>query len=164
MAASSPGASLTWRPRFNQPGGKDQMSTMSWDRLARLALLLAIPFWTAACSNSEKIGTVPAKGTVTYKGKPLEKGQIQLLPDNGPAAVGLIENGNFVLGTNADGDGAPPGKYRVTVAWYKENKNRFGESVTKAVLPVRFASPDTSGIVVEIPESGNEAIKVDLED
>jgi hypothetical protein len=140
------------------------MSTMRWDRLTRLTLMLAIPFWAAACSKSEKISTVPAKGTVIYKGKPLEKGQIQLIPDNGPAAVGLIENGNFVVGTNADGDGAPPGKYRVTVASYKENKNRFGETVTKAVLPARFASPDTSGIVVEISESGNEAIKVDLAD
>ena len=138
------------------------MSTMRWDRLTRLALLIAIPFWMAACSKSEKIGTVPAKGTVTYKGKPLEKGQIQLLPDDGPAAVGLIENGNFVLGTNADGDGAPPGKYRVTVACYKETKTRFGETITKAVLPERYANPDTSGIVVEIPEGGNEAIKVDL--
>src|SRR4051794_11357049 len=135
MAALSPRASPAWRICSNQPGGKDSMSTMRWDRLTRLALLLAIPFWVAACSNSEKIGTVPAKGTVTYKGKPLEKGQIQLLPDNGPAAVGLIENGNFVVGTNSDGDGAPPGKYRVTVTCYKETKTRFGETITKAVLP-----------------------------
>ena len=140
------------------------MSTMRWNRLTRITLLLAIPLGVAACSESTKIGTVPAKGTVVYKGKPLEKGQIQLLPDDGPAAVGLVENGNFVLGTNADGDGAPPGRYRVTVASYKENKNRFGEVVAKSVLPPRFASPDTSGIVVEIPESGNEAIKVELAD
>lgn len=140
------------------------MSTMRWDRLTRLALLLVIPFWVAACGDSEKFDTVPAKGTVTYKGKPLEKGQIQLLPDNGPAAVGLIGDGMFVLGTNADGDGAPPGKYRVTVFSYKENKTRFGETISKAVIPNRYANPDTSGIVVEIPERGNEAIKVELVD
>jgi hypothetical protein len=140
------------------------MSTMRWDRLTRLALLLVIPFWMAACGGSDKFDTVPAKGEVTYKGQPLGKGQIQLLPDNGPAAVGLIEDGKFVLGTNADGDGAPPGKYRVTVFSYKEIKNRFGETTSKSVIPNRYANPDTSGLVVEIPEGGNEAIKVELVD
>jgi hypothetical protein len=140
------------------------MSTMRWDRLARLALLLVIPFWMAACGGSKEFATVPAKGTVTYKGQPLEKGQIQLLPDNGPAAVGLIENGKFVLGTNADGDGSPPGKYRVTIFSYKETKSRFGETTSKSVIPNRYANPDTSGLVVEIPEGGNEAIKVELVD
>lgn len=140
------------------------MGAMRCNRLTRLALLLVIPFCVAACGNSEKVDTVPAKGTVTYKGKPLEKGQIQLLPEKGPAAVGLIGNGTFVLGTNADGDGAPPGKYRATVFSYKENKTRFGETISKAVIPDRYANPDTSGIVVEIPEGGNEAIKVELVD
>jgi hypothetical protein len=140
------------------------MSTMRWDRLTRLALLLVLPFGMAACGGSHEFDTVPAKGTVAYKGKPLEKGQIQLLPDDGPAAVGLIENGKFVVGTNADGDGAPPGKYRVTVFSYKETKTRFGETISKAVIPNRYANPDTSGLVVEIPEGGNEAIKVELVD
>jgi len=123
-----------------------------------------ICFWMAACGSSSRYETVPAKGTVTYKGQPLEKGQIQLLPDNGPVAVGLIEKGNFVVGTNADGDGAPPGKYRVTVFSYKETKNRFGETTTKAAIPTRYANPDTSNLLVEIPAAGNEAIKVDLVD
>ncbi len=138
------------------------MSTMRWDRPTRLALSLTIPFWIAACGGPKPFDVVPAKGTVTYKGQPLEKGQIQLLPDTGPAAVGLIEKGAFVLGTNKDGDGAPPGKYRVTVFSFKENKSRFGETTSISVIPNRYASPDTSGIVVEIPEAGNEAIKVDL--
>jgi len=126
--------------------------------------MLVVSFWMTACGSASRYETVPAKGTVTYKGQPLEKGQIQLLPDNGPAAVGLIENGNFVVGTNADGDGAPPGKYRVTVFSYKETKNRFGETTSKAVIPNRYANPDTSNLLVEIPAGGNEAIKVDLAD
>src|SRR4051795_6274008 len=140
------------------------MSTMRWNRLTRLALLPVLPFWMVACGGSRGYDTVPAKGTVTYKGQPLEKGQIQLLPDNGPAAVGLIENGKFALGTNADGDGAPPGKYRATIFSYKETKSRFGETTSKSVIPNRYANPDTSGLLVDIPGGGNEAIKVDLVD
>jgi hypothetical protein len=139
------------------------MSTMRWDRLTRLTLWMVIPFWSAACGNSDGFNTVPAAGTVTFKGKPLESGQIQLLPEkDGPASVGLIENGKFILGTQAVGNGAPPGKYRVTIFSYKEIPNKFGSSTSKSVIPDRYTTPDTSGLVVEIPESGNTEIKIEL--
>lgn len=139
------------------------MCTMRWDRLARRALWLLVPFWSVACGNSNEFNTVPAAGTVTFKGKPLESGQIQLLPENdGPASVALIENGKFVLGTQAVGNGTPPGKYRVTIFSYKETPTKFGSSTTKSVIPDRYTTPDTSGLVVEIPESGNTAIKIEL--
>jgi hypothetical protein len=139
------------------------MSMIRWDRLSRLALVLVIPFGVAAC-NSDKIYTVPASGTVTYKGKPLEKGQVQFLPTEGPAAVGLIENGKFVLGTNNVGNGAPPGKYRVTVFSYTNVQSKFGEITSKSVIPNRYTNPDSSGIVEDIPEGGNNAIDIKLKD
>jgi hypothetical protein len=125
--------------------------------------MLVIPFGVAAC-NSDSVYTVQASGTVTYKGKPLEKGQVQFLPTEGPAAVGLIENGKFILGTNSEGNGAPPGKYRVTVFSYANVQSKFGESTTKSVIPNRYTNPDSSGLVVEIPSGGNDAIAIKLED
>jgi hypothetical protein len=124
--------------------------------------MLVIPFGVAAC-NSERIYTVPASGTVTYKGKPLEKGQVQFLPTEGPAAVGSIEDGKFVLGTNNAGNGAPPGKYRVTVFSYKTIQNKFGET-SKSMIPNRYTNPDSSGIVQDIPEGGNNKIDIQLKD
>ena len=90
------------------------MTTISWDRRTRLALALALVTVVSGVMVSCRSGeyaTVPASGTVTYKGKPLEKGQVQLLPNkDGPVAVGSVENGKFILGTNQEGNGALPGK------------------------------------------------------
>jgi hypothetical protein len=56
-------------------------------------------------------------GTVTYKGEKLAKGQIAFVPEAqvGQAASGRIENGYYSLTTLTPGDGALPGKYKVTV-------------------------------------------------
>jgi hypothetical protein len=56
-------------------------------------------------------------GTVTYKGEKLAKGQISFRPETpgGQAATGQIENGYYSLSTLTPGDGALPGKYKVTV-------------------------------------------------
>src|SRR5262249_42478821 len=55
--------------------------------------------------------------TVTYKGEKLAKGQIADVPgaQGGQAASGPIEDGYYSLTTLAPGDGALPGKYKVTV-------------------------------------------------
>jgi hypothetical protein len=139
------------------------MSMMRWDRLSRFTLMLVIPFGVTAC-NSDKIYTVPAEGTVTYKGKPLEKGQVQFLPTEGPAAVGMIEDGKFILGTNGVGNGAPPGKYRVTVFSYTNVKSKFGETTSKSVIPNRYTNPDSSGLVEEVPDAGKKDFKIELVD
>jgi hypothetical protein len=142
------------------------MSTMKWDRRTRLALALVLVLSGSmvSCSSSE-YATVSASGTVTYKGKPLEKGQVQLLPEKeGPAAVGSIENGKFVLGTNAEGNGAVPGKYRVTVFSYKDVQNRYGGTTTQSVIPTKYADPEKSGLVMDIPEAGKTDIKIELKD
>ena len=56
-------------------------------------------------------------GTVTYKGEKLAKGQISFVPEaqGGQAASGQIEDGYYSLSTLTPGDGALPGKYKVTV-------------------------------------------------
>jgi hypothetical protein len=151
------------------------MSTMRKARRTWLPLLLVSSIWMAACGGSG-VATVPAEGTVTFKGQPLAKGQVQLLPETPPAAppagsaeaaptptpVGAIDNGKFALSTLVDGDGAPPGKYRVSVFSYTDVTLRDGTVVKKSNIPERYSSQETSGLVVEIPAAGNRDIKLDL--
>src|SRR4051812_35475218 len=68
-------------------------------------------------ANIEKV--VPAVGTLTYQGKPLESYQVTLLPTDGRRpATGITDaSGKFKLGTNDVGDGAPPGKNKVAIVW-----------------------------------------------
>src|SRR5215203_2395650 len=60
----------------------------------------------------------PVKGTVNYKGVPVEKGSITFKPTdaNGHAATGVVANGRYYLTTAVDGDGALPGSYQVSIS------------------------------------------------
>ena len=59
----------------------------------------------------------PVSGTVTYKQKPVEKGMISFVPEapEGRGASSEIKDGAYNLTTNTPGDGAFPGRYKVTV-------------------------------------------------
>ena len=92
------------------------------------------------------VQTVPVKGKITYRGKPLTKGTIHFEPDYGRPAQGEIAfDGSFTLTTYASGDGAVPGAHRVSVS-----------GLTRATLPVKFASPNTSGLEIEVSPDKSE--------
>ena len=61
--------------------------------------------------------TLPVRGKVTYKGRPLAGGVVRFEPeDSGREAHGEIgPNGTFVLTTFRNGDGAVSGVHRVAV-------------------------------------------------
>jgi hypothetical protein len=130
-----------------------------------LGALVLTALGAVGCSSTPAgvIPAVPAAGTVTYKGKPLEQGQLQFLPEQGSPASGSIENGKFTLSTYSEGDGAVPGKHKVGITSTKEvPSKRGGEAETVYLIPVNYASPDLSGIEVEIPPEGNTNITIDL--
>jgi len=124
----------------------------------------------------------PVSGKVTYKGTPLEKGSINFVPEtpDGRPAGGQIENGRYSLTTLAPGDGALPGKYKVTIlaqeadtaelqsiakggqfhhdkAFLKANKT------AKALVPSKYNLPETSGLTEEVKAQSN-SINFDLVD
>ena len=98
----------------------------------------AMLFATAGCgSNLPAVNVVT--GTVTYDGKPLAGAKVAYHPDEGNAVASRAasgetdESGKFTLSMNfADGDtvakleGAPTGKYRVTVTKLETTTNFEG--------------------------------------
>jgi hypothetical protein len=77
-------------------------------------------------------------GTVTYKGEKLAQGQISFLPEGqgGQAASGQIDNGYYSLSTLTPGDGALPGKYKVTVVAKDSDPEKVrSEAQTKGMPP-----------------------------
>jgi len=134
-------------------------------RLSGLAAGLALILAVAGCSGDpDMVAAVPASGTVTFKGKPLETGTVQFVPTKGRGAVGTIKDGKFTLTTYKENDGAVPGQHTVTVAAYKEVKVK-GETEPQQVLivPEKFANPASSGIVIDIPSGGKEDIVISLD-
>ena len=121
---------------------------------------------TQGCGGEDKdaIPAVPAAGTVNYKGKPVESGEVQFLPEKGRPAVGKIEGGKFRMTTYTDGDGAIPGKVTVTVLSTSEvaAKKKGDDPTLKYIIPARYASPTSSGVKIDIPPSGDKDLKIDL--
>jgi hypothetical protein len=83
----------------------------------------------ASCGRDEEAfgKRYPVSGTVTYNGQPLEKGTISFVPDKGAGATGAIEKGSYTLSTGGEGDGALPGKYKVTIT-AKEDSSEIAKA------------------------------------
>lgn len=154
-----------------------------------MRLYLAKPGWVAGvfaaalyvgCSsysqkaNIEKV--VPAAGTLTYQGKPLESYQVTLLPTDGrrPATGVTDAAGKFTLGTNNTGDGAPPGKHKVAIVWSPPrttgemgqetiNDNPAAMPKPKVKIPDKYSDPEKSGMVQDVPSRGITDMKIDLQ-
>ena len=139
-----------------------------------------VVLFTAGCSgysqraNIEKV--VPAAGTLTYQGKPLEGYQVTLLPTDGRRpATGITDAaGKFTLGTNNVGDGAPPGAHRVAIVWSAPRPAGVMSQVTindnpatlpkpKVKIPEKYTDPEKSGITLDVPKRGSRDIRFDLE-
>ena len=115
---------------------------------------------------------VPVNGTLTYQGQPLESFQIAFHPRDGkkPGTGVTDASGNFKLGTNNIADGCPAGSCRVSVAFVAPANDGMGEIVDdprklpkpKVNVPAKYASPDTSEIMVDVPNSGLKDYKLDL--
>ncbi len=131
----------------------------------------------AGCGDDSGLGTrYPVSGTVTYKDKPVEKGQISFIP-NDPrtqhAANGYIENGRYTLTTAKAGDGALPGKYKVTITSQDVDNTAVIETVVKKggggrqgdiakaasqaknLIPAKYKLTDTSGLEVTVEAKSN---------
>lgn len=117
-----------------------------------------------------KLKTVPVAGVVTYQGKPVAEASISLQHVEGKAtALGKSDaTGRFTLSTYEKQDGAPPGKYKVMVAVSTVKEISPGVLAPeppggfKSPIPIKYANPDTSGLVIEIKAEGKNDLTLDL--
>jgi hypothetical protein len=143
------------------------------------AILLLVIALTAGCSSgigndkwkSARPRTVPAAGTITLNGAPLEGAQIVLIPANGKLGGSGVSDakGAFRLTTFPPDDGVVPGSYRVMIAKAElpENPDPDAPESTvpkfaKSLIPARYSNPETSGLTVEVPDSGDKEIVIAL--
>jgi hypothetical protein len=156
---------------------------MRWMNWLLMGLVAALPVITG-CAPSKSVGAVKATGTVTFDGKPLEGATVSFIPDGegGRNAAGLTDaQGNFRLTTLEPGDGAMPGKYKVTVTKKDSDPNAYvppasqeegmkraaaeaakansgfykGVTPVKDLLPERYNSDKTSGLSAEVKSGGD---------
>lgn len=99
--------------------------------------------------------TFPVSGRVHFAdGTPLPIGRVTVRLPGGLGASGWLHaDGTFDLGTQTATDGLPPGTYPVAIdnavtpppAGYAPN------FVSKPLIHPKYANPDTSGLVFEVP-------------
>ena len=131
---------------------------------ASLCLLGAL---CAGCGSSGPRLT-PVEGVVTLDGQPLQGAAVLFEPQAGgrPATGETDAQGRFVLKTVEQGDGAQVGMNLVSVAKQAKPdpnvKVEEGEIVpVKFETPVKYASPKTSGLEVDV-QPGMEPVKLEL--
>ncbi len=133
--------------------------------LSRLLLVVCVGGLLVGCSNSGP-QVVPAGGVVTYKGNPVGKINVMLMPSGG--GTGMIaegttdEAGKFQLQTLEPGDGAMVGEYTVGFKYVPDEVPVMPgfEGAKKVVSPIpeKYADAAKSGFKakVEADKSKND--------
>jgi hypothetical protein len=121
------------------------------------------------CGRPGTAPTAPAAGTLTAGGSALANVNITFTPSAGRSATATTDAaGAFTLSTFSPGDGAVPGRHRVTLSVSTADVPMPGTPEAAAFKPQaipfakRYSGLDTTDLEVEIPATGNTTITLDV--
>lgn len=121
------------------------------------------------CGSSEppQVEVFPAKGSITFQGKPIPGAIITLHPatpiENVPQPRANVDkDGTFTVKTYAGKEGAPEGDYKVTVLWYKPIYNGPDFTSGPNVIPQKYTQVDTTDIQIKIAAGQNDIPTIQL--
>lgn len=142
-------------------------SKMLFQTIATLSFLL---LGSVGCISSSKPWEVvhPASGTIEFKGKPVENAEITFFPTDSSVPDSVrpkgksTADGKFVLGTYSQSDGAPAGKYKVTVIRNEVSISKDTIVAKPNDLPVKYSALNTTDLVIEIAAGTNEIPTIKL--
>lgn len=135
----------------------------------RSVLCLGLLCCILCCAGcSQKIKT---HGTVKFPdGTPLEKGTVFFSNGIQMFQGEIQSNGTFKIGEIRDGDGIPPGKYKI---WISANTQDYvRDAVTKEitnkmmrqiVIDPKYESRETSDLTFEVKPGGSKSIDIVVE-
>lgn len=139
-------------------------------KLAAVVLgLVVIPVVSGCGKAKEKWDTAyPTKGVVKFRGNPVADAEIAFFPqgESVPATIRprarTKEDGSFEVWTYQPGDGAPEGKYKITVT-HTTVKEYKGVAINQPNdLPPKYATQQTTDLVAEIGPQPNEIPPLEL--
>ncbi|MSR32615.1 MAG: hypothetical protein EXR99_14035 [Gemmataceae bacterium] len=140
-------------------------------------------FLFSACASNQdqwrkgRPKVVPVEGTIMYKGAPLADATVTFTntATSTTAYAHTAADGKFIQTTFVKGDGAAPGKQDVAVrkVLLIDKAKGLDTGASSEIpplpeerwqIPQKFGSAQTSGLGLEIPESGNKALVIELKD
>lgn len=139
-------------------------------RIVGLMLLAGAVGLIVGCGKAkqpwEKV--YPAKGTVSFKGKPLAGAMITLVPQDSdvptsvrPSATSK-DDGSFELGTYSKTDGAPVGEYKALVLHFPVSGSKDNPSPGRNSLPAKYARAETTDLVIEVSQGDSDLPPLEL--
>jgi predicted small lipoprotein YifL len=141
------------------------LATNAPRRSSVAVLLLVVAL--SGCGSKDPFPLAPVHGTVTYQGKPVERGRVVFVPAKGtpgPQAVGRIGlDGSFRM-TTANRDGAAVGQHVVTVHCRREPTAEEARNlvIPESLIPLHYAREDTSPLNLQVQDGQNE-LPINLE-
>jgi len=139
-----------------------------------MAMAAAVAWMNLGCSGQDdgRIPVYPTSGRVTVDGQPAAGAIVTFYGDEdrlrGPGLpvpmATTQEDGTFQVSSFGNQDGAPAGKFNVTVTWPEPLPPGADEEFYQPAdrLQGRYADPKTSGLSVEVPEGGGELPVLEL--
>lgn len=140
--------------------------------LGTLLFVLALTSLSGCGSSDPKL--YPVTGTLTYKGKPVPKASINVMPELGAAAMATTdENGTFVAQTNGK-PGVVEGKAKVMVSLVTmigapetndgspEAAAKFSQMVNSGKIryvssvPAKYGLPTTTPLEITVSEEASQ--------
>jgi hypothetical protein len=114
----------------------------------------------AGCGSDGRVPVFPVAGTVSFNGEAPVGAQVVLHAVVHPsphdvAPTGVVrEDGSFKITSYELDDGAPLGEYVATIQWFKIIEEAGAGARGPNVLPVEYASPETSPIRLTVTREG----------
>ncbi len=130
--------------------------------VAMLGMLFAL-----GCGGGDASGRQAISGTVTFQGKPLDQGTIQIISlDPGKQAIsgGMIKAGKFSIPADK---GLAPGKYRVRISSPEEGSGGApavpGDPAPEAKerIPPEYSGPE-SKLEIEVTKGGKNEFNLEI--
>jgi hypothetical protein len=144
--------------RAGSPSDEEERQvTARGDYLRVLACLVALQ--AAGCASRPAVYAV--KGRVTFNGRAVTTGTVvfHALDDKLPLVRGEIREGSFELTTYRPGDGAPAGKYQVTVHAFRPGKGVEGWDADyqppRPLVPLKYTRLDQTPLAETVEPREN---------
>lgn len=115
----------------------------------RLPLILFSLICLSFLGCGDKVGL---KGKVVFSddGAPLTVGTVCFSTPTFQAKGDIDAQGNFTMGSIAEADGLPPGKYQVSIIGAEREQEGFGKEY---LVAEKWCSPKNSGLTVDVDKS-----------
>ena len=131
-------------------------------RLFLLMLVGGLALGSISCRRGDREAVYPVTGKVFFLGKPAEGATVTFVPrdrdDPKTRRPGgqVQSDGSFRLSTYASYDGAPAGRYAVTIIYPSPEKKENDENVGPDLLRGRYADPKTTPLTAEVQAGTND--------